>query len=293
MILMTGASGRTTSIIIREFIKQRTKVRALVRERRTATEFDSSPYVELVEGRIGDPSTLTSALKGIGDVLLISSPRGAMMRDQCSFIDTAKATGIRRIVKFSGRETGLHFVSENFSGTRDHERIEHYLEESGLAWTHLRPSQFMQTYLDELPSIKTNQKLIRPMGDARVSPVDIRDVAKVAYRVLTENGHEGIRYELTGPEALTMAEAAEVISKATSQHIPYWDVSPTEHSRFMREEGAPLPVVELLAQLYAERRKSRFSSVSLEPYKKFGLVPASFDEFAREHADQWRSEMRR
>jgi uncharacterized protein YbjT (DUF2867 family) len=215
-----------------------------------------------------------------------------MVRDQCSFIDTAKSAGVRRIVKFSGRETGLHFISENFSGTRDHESIEHYLEESGLAWTHLRPSQFMQTYLNELPSIKTNQKLIRPMENARVSPVDIRDVAKVAYRVLTENGHDNVRYELTGPEALTMTEIAEVISKVTGQHIPYCDVSPTEHSKIMRDEGAPPPVIELLTQLYSERRKSRYSSVILEPYKKFGLVPTSFEEFSREHADQLRSDNR-
>ena len=290
MILVTGASGRSSSIIIREFVKQRTKVRALVRDRRTAAEFESNQYVDLVEGRIGEPSTLRSTFKGIENVLLISSPREAMVRDQCSFIDAARSGGVHRIVKFSGRETGLHFVSGNFSGTRDHESIERYLEQSGLAWTHLRPSQFMQTYLNELPSIKTNQKLIRPMKNARVSPVDIRDVAKVSYRVLTESGHDGFRYELTGPEALTMTEMAEVISKVTGRHIPYCDASPTEHSKIMREEGASPPVIEQLAQLYSERRKSRYSSVILEPYKKFGLVPTSFEEFSREHADQFRSE---
>jgi uncharacterized protein YbjT (DUF2867 family) len=111
MILITGASGRSTSIIIWEFVKQRTKVRALVRDRQTAGEFELNPYVDLVEGRIGEPSTLTSTFKGVENVLLISSPRGAMVRDQCLFIDTAKSAGVQRIVKVSGRETGLHFVS--------------------------------------------------------------------------------------------------------------------------------------------------------------------------------------
>jgi uncharacterized protein YbjT (DUF2867 family) len=290
IILITGASGRTSGLIVQEFIQQETRVRALVRDIETVPALRPHPYVELVEGRLGDATTLGPALEGVDRALLISSPRGPMLRDQCAFIDAAKAAGVRHVVKFSGRETGLDFLAQNFWATRDHETIEAYLEASGLLWTQLRPSQFMQIYLDELPSIKKHRRLLRPMDDARVSPVDLHDVAQVAYRVLTEAGHEGRRYELTGPEALSMADVAAYISEATGREIPYVNITPDEFVTAMKAEGAPPPVIEVLSQIYGERRKSRYSSVNLDTYRQFGMRPTSFREFAHPNADWWRPE---
>src|SRR4029450_2290217 len=160
MILITGASGRTSGLIVQEFIERETRVRALVRDIETVPALRQNPYVELVEGRLGEATTLGPVLQGVDKALLISSPRGPMVRDQCAFIDAAKAAGVRHVVKFSGRETGLDFQPQNFSGTRDHQTIEEYLEASGLLWTQLRPSQFMQIYLTELPSIKRHRRLL-------------------------------------------------------------------------------------------------------------------------------------
>lgn len=288
MILVTGASGRTSQLILQQFIHEKTRCRALVREIASVPTLTDNPFVELVEGRIGDAATLGPALEGIERVLLISSPRGPMVRDQCVFVDAAKAAGVRHLIKLSGRETGLDFDAQAFSGTRDHAAIERYLEQSGVAWTQLRPSQFMQVYLDELPTIRVKQGLVRPMGDARVSPVDLRDVARVVHRVLTTTGHEGRRYELTGPEAMTMSDIAGAISEATGRRIPYVDCTPEEHIFAMKTEGAPLPVVEVLSTLYRERRKSRYSSVNLDTYRELRIRPTSFAEFARDHAERWR-----
>lgn len=288
MVLITGASGRTSGLICQEFIRRKTRARAIVRDRATVAAVEPNPYVEFVEAHIGNATSVAPALEGVETALLISSPRGPMVRDQCSFIDAAKAAGVRYIVKFSGRETGLDFQAENFSGTRDHAVIERYLESSALQWTQLRPSQFMQVYLDELPSIRTNQRLVRPMGDARLSPVDLHDVVQIAYRVLTERGHEGRRYELTGPEAISMADVAAQISEATQRNIPYVDATPEEHVVAMRAEGAPPQVVELLSELYRERRKSRYSSVNLDAWRQFHIHPTSFREFSCANADNWR-----
>ncbi len=287
MILVTAASGRTAQLIIGQFIQESTRVRALVRDMASVPWLHENPLVELVEGRLGDAATLTVALQDVERALLISSPRGPMVRDQCAFVDAARAAGVSHVIKVSGRETGLDFDVEGFSGTRDHAVIERYLEQSGLAWTQLRPSQFMQVYLDELPAIQTGQRLLRPMGDARVSPVDLRDVVRVAHRVLTTTGHEGRRYELTGPQALTMGEIAQAISNATGRPTPYLDCTADEHVRAMRAEGALPPTVELLSSLYRERRKSQFSSVNLDTYRELAIRPTSFAEFARDHASRW------
>ncbi|GHO62751.1 hypothetical protein KSC_016430 [Ktedonobacter sp. SOSP1-52] len=115
----------------------------------------------------------------------------------------------------------------NFRPTRMHEEVERYLERPGLAWTHLRPSQFMQFFLPHVPTgVDVAQNaLIIPMENARLSPVDIEDIAKVAFALLRSSGHEGKSYDMTGPEALTMTEVAERISQAIGKTIQYVNVS--------------------------------------------------------------------
>jgi len=84
-----------------------------------------------------------------------------------------------------------------------HKEIEEYLERSGLAWTHLRPTGFMQEYLREAPSIINDGVFYLALGDARLNPIDLVDVAKFASLLLRDGGHEGARIAITGPEALT------------------------------------------------------------------------------------------
>ena len=147
--------------------------------------------------------TLAPALKGISRALIISSSNSQMVETQCRFIDACKAAGVAHVVKFSGKETGIGFDAKNFRFTRMHEEIEQYLEGSGLAWTHLRPSQFMQVYLRESPTIARKGLLLLPLEDVRLSPVDIEDVAKIAFVLLTKGGHEGRAFDITGPQALS------------------------------------------------------------------------------------------
>src|SRR3989440_7745536 len=141
MILVTGANGLAGSTVIREFARTYSPVRALVRSRAKAQALETLPMVELVEGDMLRPETLADALSGVERVLLISSADQQMVETQCAFIDEAKKARVHHIVKFSGAESGIGFNQRNFRFTRMHEDVEHYLEQSGLAWTHLRPSQ--------------------------------------------------------------------------------------------------------------------------------------------------------
>jgi uncharacterized protein YbjT (DUF2867 family) len=172
--------------------------------------------VELVEGDMLRPESLTAALRGVDRVLLISSPEERMVETQVAFIDAAKDAGVSHIVKLSGKESGVGFDPDRFRGTRERVEIERHLEASGLAWTHLRPSQFMNRYLPgALTGVDPHKRELRlPIGDIRLSPVETEDIAKVAVALVCSEGHEGKAYDMTGPEALSMKEVVEHISNS-------------------------------------------------------------------------------
>jgi uncharacterized protein YbjT (DUF2867 family) len=290
MILVTGATGLSGSAMIREFARQRAPVRALVRNRAKAHELEMLPTVEVVEGDMLRPETLRAALDGVDHVLMISSARERMVQTQCMFIDAAREAGVRHVVKFSGKESGIGFNPNNFRSTWEHEHIEDYLENSGLAWTHLRPSQFMQFYLPQAPTgvDVAASALLLPMENARLSPVDIEDIAKVAFALLHSEGHEGKSYDMTGPEALTMTEVAERISQATGKPFRYVKIRLEEKRQAWLAAGIPSERVDTVSEVVSERRECAESRVYLGTHAAFGVHPTTFAEFARRNAAVFR-----
>src|SRR5262249_38157954 len=290
MILVTGAAGLSGSAVVREFSCNDVSVRAPVRNRAKAGAIEGLPHVELVEGDMARTETLGPALNGIAHVLLISSSTPQMRETQCRFIDACKASGVAHVVKFSGRESGVGFDAKNFRFTRMHEEIEHYLEESGLAWTHLRPSQFMQVYLREVPSIAAKGALLLPLDDVKLSPVDIDDIAKIAFAILVRGGHEGRGFDITGPQALSMAQIATCIGAAIGKPVRYHNVGPEDRRRALLAAGLPPLMVDALDEQAAERRRHPESRVELAAHAAFGVKPTRFAEFARRHAAAFRGE---
>src|SRR5215831_19482645 len=211
MLLLTGPTGSASSFIANEFAQQRVPLRALVRNRAKLTGLEKVPTVEIVEGDMSSPNSLAAALDGVHRVLMISAPTMGMVQTQRAFIDACKAAGVRHVIKFSGLDAR---PDTTFPFGLMHKKIEDYLEASGLAWTHLRPTGFMQEYLREAPSIISEGAFYLALGEV---PVDLIDVGKVGFLLLRDGGHEGARLSLTGPEALTMAEIAERISRATGK----------------------------------------------------------------------------
>ena len=208
MILLTGATGTAGSFIANEFVRERVPIRILVRNRAKAARLEKVPTVEIVEGDMSKRSTLGPALDGVDRALMISAPVMDMVETQSAFIDASKAAGVRHVIKFSGLDAR---PDTTFPFGIMHKEIEEYLEKSGLAWTELRPTGFMQEYLRETPSIIQNGTFYLALGDGRLNPIDLVDVAKVGLLLLRDGGHEGARLHMTGPEALTMTEMADRI----------------------------------------------------------------------------------
>jgi uncharacterized protein YbjT (DUF2867 family) len=290
MILVAGAAGLSGSIVMREFARKRIPVRGLVRSRARAEALQGLPGVETVEGNMLRPETLQGAFDGVDQALMISSSGAQMVDTQCTFIDAAKKAGLKRIVKFSGAESGVGFEAKNFRFTRMHEEIERYLERSGIAWTHLRPSQFMQMYFRDAPSIIKSAAIFQAWGDTKLSPVDLEDVAKVALGLLTTNGHEGRSYDMTGPEALTMPQVAEKISEAIDRPIRYVNISAFEKRQAMLNAGVPEYFADAMDELASERRRLTESRVDLSAHEIFGVKPTTFAEFALKYAAVFRGD---
>ena len=290
MILVTGANGLAGSAVIREFARQQSPVRALVRSRAKAQALEALPGVELVEGDMLRPETLAEVLSGVDRALLISSPDQQMVETQSAFIDAARNAGVRQIVKFSGLNAS---VTSPFLFNRMHAEIEGHLERSGVTWTHLRPSQFMSEYLRERPTIVAESVFFLPLEDAKLAPVDIEDIAKAAFALLHPSGHQGKRYEMTGPEALSMTEIAEQISLALGKTVRYVNVTPAERKRALLAAGVPAYIADALDVQASERRKGATGEgvVHPETHIALGIRPTTFTESARRKAAASRGEV--
>jgi uncharacterized protein YbjT (DUF2867 family) len=283
MILVTGANGQVGSAVIRQFSRRQSLVRALVRSSKNAQAVTALPGVDIVEGDMRRPETLGAALVGIDRVLLISSSNDQMVETQSTFVDAAKKAGVRHIVKLSGLNASL---TSPFIFNRMHAEAERYIERSALAWTHLRPSQFMTEYLREVPTIVAHNALFLPLENAKLAPVDIEDVARAAYMLLRGSGHEGKRYEMTGPQALSMTEVADQISSAIGKTVRYVNIDPAARKQALLEAGIPAYIVDALDVQASERRKGATGEdiVHTETHAALDLQPTSFAEFTRRSA---------
>src|SRR5215212_6875442 len=216
MILVTGATGNNgTEIVKRLAAKADVQVRAMVRNRDRAGAI-TLPQVEVAEADFDRPATLLSALAGVGRAFLLTHSSERAQAQQIAFIDAARQSGVAQIVKLSQFDADVN-APGRFQ--RYHAVVEAALQESGLAYTILRPNLYMQGLFNFRSTIATQNAFYAAAGDAKVSVVDVRDIADVAVAALTEPGHEGKLYELTGPQALTHAEMAEALSKALGRQV--------------------------------------------------------------------------
>jgi uncharacterized protein YbjT (DUF2867 family) len=281
MILVTGAAGLSGTHIVNELAAQGVPFRALVRNRPKALAIFPEK-VDIVEGDMSRPETLGPALEGIDKALLISSGDARMLETQCSFIDACKRAGVEHVVKFSGNETG--FDRSRFRFTDMHAQAERYLERSGLRWTHLQPCGFMQVYLREARAIRESGQLRLATGDITLAPIDVLDIARISVAVLQAPRQDGRRHLMTGPEALTMAEIARLMSAAAGRPVDYVAITPEQRRRELLAAGAPPYFADALFEQATERLRNPKAVVHLESHAEFNMIPTSFSQFLQRNA---------
>lgn len=276
MILVTGATGNVGRPLAGLLSDAGVPFRAFVRDPEQARAA-LGPSVDLAEGDFAEPATLDAALEGVERMFLLSGNSQL----ETGAVEAAVRAGVGRVVKQSALGVGLE-------PPPFHRRIEEALERSGLGFTHLRPTAFMQTLAAYLPALIDAGGTFRlPAGAGRVAWVDTRDISAVAFRALTEDGHEGEAYPITGPETLSMAGVAEKLSAAAGRQIRYEDVAPGTARELMVQGGLPPSFVEFLVAFYGLVGQGATDFVTETVPRVTGAPGRTFGAFAEEHASSF------
>jgi uncharacterized protein YbjT (DUF2867 family) len=275
MILVTGATGGNGSEILKRLAGSGEVVRAMVRKR-PDHGIDALPGVEFVAADFDDPQTVRRALDGVDRAFLVTNSSERAEAQQLGFVEQARAAGVRHIVYLSQ----LHAtVDSPVRFLRYHATVEKAISSSGIAFTHLRPNLYMQGLLGFRSSIASKGQFFAPAGDASVSIIDVRDIAAVATAALTQSGHEGKIYDLTGPEALTHAEMACRFTAGLGRPVTFVDIPDDAMRAALLGFGFPAWQADGLIEDYAHYRRGEAAGLTSLVQDVTGESPGSFRAF--------------
>lgn len=285
MILVLGASGSIGRHLVDRL--RDADVTAFVRDE----EKGAALGCRYVVGDLDDPDSVAAAMKGVDRVFLNAggaqpaAGEQPMVRQQRTAIDAAVAAGVEHVVKLSvwhAREgaplaEGAHWL------------IEEHLKASGLGWSVLQPSGFMQNFRTGAAVFTEHGDLLGAYGDSRVSYVDCVDIAACAAALLTGDPKARETFVLTGPAALTHAEIAAKLSAVVGREIRYVDLPAADFATRLTALGLPAGFAADVAALFADVAGGRLAPVTTAVRDLTGREARTFDDFLRDNAETIRA----
>lgn len=297
-ILVTGGTGKTARRLIPKLVAGGARVRPASRGGATAREAASpaAGSLQQADGAAGrtaaagvhfdwqQTATWDAALDGVAAVYLVGpaldpDPDRALL----PFLEHARRAGVRRAVLLSAMGV------EQAGAEAPMRRVELAVQETMPEATLLRPNWFMQNFDEGLwhPTIAAQDAVLLPAGDARISFVDAEDIASVAASALLTGDHAGSEYALTGPEAITHAEAAALISAAAGREVRYVAIGDDEFLAALVGAGLDAGYAELLVGLFAVARAGHSAEVSDAVQRVTGRPARSFAAYVRDAGHAW------
>lgn len=281
MILVTGATGTVGREVVAQLLAAGQTVRAMTRDPRKA-KLDSR--AEVVRGDLEDSASLAEAVRGVDRIFSLTVGPQTGLHER-NLAQAAKAAGVRHIVKLSA----MGGDGETKNDIRKwHDEGERAFRETGIPLTVLYPGAFMSNALHWRETIRTAGKVFSNYGDGKLPPVHPRDIAAIAVRALTLPGHEGKRYTITGPEALTVSEQVKILANAVGKRIEYVPVPDEAIRAGMEKAGLPSPLINALVPFGAFIRTGKAAQVFPTVQEVTGRQPFTFSDWARENAAAFR-----
>jgi uncharacterized protein YbjT (DUF2867 family) len=281
LVLVTGATGNIGRHVVSQLLREGVRVRALTRNPKVAR---LSPDVEVVGGNLAEPETLDEIVKGAEAAFLLW---GLPTVDSVPGVIERVARYARRIVFLSSSAVRDDVEKQTDIVGKVHADVERAIESSGCEWTFLRPGAFAtNTLWWWRPQIREGDVVRWPYGAAAMAPIHEKDMAAVAVRALRDEGHQGRKYVLSGPESLTLAEQVDIIGKAIDRPLRFEEVPP-EGARRQLLTVVPEPFVDILLNVFP-RLTAGPAPVTTAVSDVTGAPARTFRDWARDHAVDFR-----
>ena len=278
---ISGATGAVGGRVAKRLADLGYEQRLVVRD---ASRAPNLPGAEVAEASYGDPEAMRTALDGAETFFMVSASEARnRVRQHQDAVDAAVAAGVGRIVYLSFLGAA---PDATFTFARDHWHTEERIRDSGVRFTFLRDS----VYLDFIPGMAGSDGVIRgPAGEGRVSAVTRDDIADAAVAVLLGEGeHDGRTYDLTGPRAITLREVAGTLSRVTGREISYHPETLEEAYESRKGYGAPEWEVEGWVTSFRAIAAGEMDVVSGAVGELTGHAPMSLANFLGRRPESYR-----
>jgi uncharacterized protein YbjT (DUF2867 family) len=287
MILITGATGTNGRLVVQALLNAGRPVRAMVQDP-TRAGYLQQAGAQLVRGDFDAGDTLDAALTGVDRALLLSPVDQRLVEREARFVERAKKAGLKHLVKFSA--IGAH-PAASFTWGRQHGTAERLIMDSGLPFTFVQPSFFMQNLLWSADPIKTRGELYSTLGSTPASYVDARDIASVITATLSDplDRHAGRIHVVTGPAALTFDEIATVCSRVIGKPVRYVNLTDDQLKAGLLASGQPEWQAAALLELNTYARQGHASVVTDTVPRLTGRPGRTLEEWFKDHADAFRA----
>lgn len=276
MILITTA-GKVGSEAARLLAQRGASVRVLARDPEKATAL-RQVGVDVVEGDLDAPATIDAAMQDVTSVVLVSL---AVPAQELNVVDRAARAGVGHVVKITSKASADSPIARR----RGQAEIEAGLLASGLGYTLLRSNFYMQNFLMLAPAIAKTNSFGSPAGAGHVGLIDTRDVAAVAAEIAASPAaHVGKTYVLTGPELLSYADMAAVLSQVLGRPIVFSERTIEEEKQALMSVGVPEPIAAMNAHAVSLIAEGDAAWLSEDVPAILGRPARTFAQFATDHA---------
>lgn len=282
LIFITGATGNVGAEIVRQLSDREHRVRVAQRNLKPSSNSSPSSTVEDVNFDFHQPQTFNSAFQGVKRVFLMRPPALSQVKTYMyPAIDSAIASGVEQIVFLS-------VLGAESNPIIPHAKVEKYIQSVGIPYTFLRASFFMQNLsTTHRQDIQERNEIFLPAGKGKTSFIDVRDIAAIAVKALTESGHSDRSYSLTGSEALDYYQVAEIFTEVLVKPVLYTNPSIFKFAISMYKRGLEPQFIAVMIGIYTTAKLGFAGKLTTDTQEILQRAPISMRQFVEDYRGCW------